>query len=73
MYHNKEADTDTSAYHRVLYTLLKLDTLYNPTVPNIPDPIISGRYKVTGDIRNIPIVVEDEEEKIAIRQFLRTQ
>ena len=31
MYHNKDADTDTSLYDGVLNKLKKIDTQYNPT------------------------------------------
>ena len=64
-YHKKEDyNTDTSAYGRVLNSLKKLDTSYNPTLPRMHKLVINGKYEVTGYTRLILIVVEHEEEEI---------
>ena len=68
-YHKKYANTDTSSYVGVLNALKKLDTLYNPNMSRMHEPVIEGNYKVTGDTRVIPIV-ESEEEKVSL--FLQT-
>ena len=62
-YQNKDADTNNSSYNRVLNSLKKLDTLYNPKMQNMHTPVIEVNYKATGDTRFIPIV-EHEDEKI---------
>ena len=41
-YHNKEADTETSAYDRGINEL-KQNNQYIPTLPNINEPIIEDR------------------------------
>ena len=61
-YLNKDVDADMSAYDRVLYSLKKLDTLYNPTMHKMHNPFIEGNYKVTGDTRVIPIVEHKDDE-----------
>ena len=55
-YLKKDADADTSEYDRLLNALKKLDTLYNPKMQKMHDPVIEGNYKVTVDTRFIPIV-----------------
>ena len=55
-YHKKDANIDTSEYDRLLNVLKKLDTLYNPTIPRMNEPVIEGKYKVTGYTRVVPIV-----------------
>ena len=63
-YHKKEANTYTSVYDRALNALKKLDTPYNTTMSNILEPIIKGKYKITGDTEFIPIVVGHKEDEI---------
>ena len=36
-----------SSYDRVLNSLKKIDTSYNPTMKKIQKPVIGGNYKVT--------------------------
>ena len=55
-YFKNDADTDTSAYYRVLNTLNQLDTFYRPTMQKMHITVTEGNYKVTGDTRIIPIV-----------------
>ena len=62
-YLKKDADADTSEYDRVLNTLKKLYTLYNPNMQKMHNSIMEGNYKVKGDTRVIPIV-EHEDDKI---------
>ena len=62
-YHNKFANIETLVYDRVLNSLKKQDTSYNPNMPRMHDPVIKFKYKVTRGIRVIPIV-EHEEDKI---------
>ena len=40
----------------------KLDTSYNPTLQKMHEPVIEGKYKVTGDTRVIPIVEHKDDE-----------
>ena len=62
-YHKKEdSNTDTLAYDFVINALQKLDTLYNLNMPRIHETFIEGKYKVTGDTRSIPIVVDHKED-----------
>ena len=51
-----DADADTSAYDIVLNALKKLHTSYNSTMQNMHDPVIKVSYKLTVDMRVIPIV-----------------
>ena len=60
----KDGNTDTSEYDRVLNALKKLDTSHNLTMPIMHEPVIEGKYKVTRDTRDIPIVMEHKEYKI---------
>ena len=60
-YHNKDTSTETSEYDRVLNELKKLDTLYNPTIPRMHEPVIKVKYKVTGNTRVFLIVMEHGE------------
>ena len=62
MYLKKDTDSDTSEYDRVLNSLKKLDTSYNPTMQKMHDTVIEGNYKVTGDMRVIPIVDHKDDE-----------
>ena len=64
MYHKKGANTEISAYNRVLNALNKIDNSYNPTMPRTHTPVIKGKYKVNGETRVILIVVEHEEDEI---------
>ena len=59
---NKDTEAHTSAYDRVLNSLKKLDTLYNPTMQKIHNAVIEGKYKVTGDTRFIPVVQPKDDE-----------
>ena len=61
-YLDKDVDADTSAYDRLSNALKKLDTLYNPIIQKIHNPIIDGNYKVTGYMRVIPIVEREDDE-----------
>ena len=55
--HNKKGDnTETSVCNRVMNALNKLDTLYNPTMSGMNEPVIECNYKVTGYTRVITIV-----------------
>ena len=58
-----DADADMSAYDRLLNTLKKLDTSYNPTMHKMHNPVIKRNYKVTGDTRVIP-TMEHKYDKI---------
>ena len=49
MYYNKDSNTHTSDYDRVLNALKKLDNFYNTTMPKINDPVLEIKYKVTGE------------------------
>ena len=60
-YHKKDDNTDKSAYDKVLNALKKLDTLYNPTIPRMHEPVIKVKYKVTGNTRVFLIVMEHGE------------
>ena len=51
-------------YDRILNALKKLDNSYNPNIPIMHVSVIEGKYKVTGDIRVIPIIVEHKEDEI---------
>ena len=42
--------------------LEKLDKLCNPTMQKMHDTVIEGNYKVTGDMRVIPIVDHKDDE-----------
>ena len=64
MYHKKDANTYTSSYDRVFHALNKLYTSYNTTMPRMHEPLIEGKYKVTGDTRVIPIIVEHKKYEI---------
>ena len=57
-YHKKYSNTDMSAYNRVLNVLNKLDTSYNLNMPRMHEPVIEGKYKVTGDTRVFLIAME---------------
>ena len=61
-YLNKDVDADMSAYDRVLYSLKKLDTLYNPTMHKMHNPVIKRKYKMTGDTILLSIMEHEEEE-----------
>ena len=52
----KTPKTYTSSYDRVLNTIKKLDTSYNPKIPMMYDPFTEGNYTVTVDTIVIPIV-----------------
>ena len=60
-YLKKAAAADTSAYDISLNAVKKLDTLYNPMMQKIHNPVIEGNYNVTGDTRVIPIVEHEDE------------
>ena len=62
MYHKKDANTGTSAYDMLFNALKKLDTLYNPAMLRMHEPVIEGNYKVTRDTRVIPLVEREEDE-----------
>ena len=64
-YLKKETGKDQSEYDFVQQALKKLDTAYNCTITKAHEPIIEGKYKVTGDTRVIPIDVENKEEDIS--------
>ena len=63
-YHKKDDNTYTVYYDRVLNALKMLDTLYNPTMPRMYEPVIEGKYTDTGDTSIIPIAVEHKEDEI---------
>ena len=63
-YHNKDTNIDKSAYDRLLNSLKKLYTSYNPTVSRMHEPVIEGRYKVTRDTKVVLVFVEHKEEEI---------
>ena len=63
-YQKKDAIKYTSAYDKVLNSLNKLYTFYNPTMPIMHEPLIKGKYEVTGETRVILIVMEHEEDEI---------
>ena len=56
-YHNKYANTDTSAHDRVLNTLNKLDPSYNPTISIMHEPFTERKYKETGGTRVVLVVM----------------
>ena len=63
-YHKKEFNTDTSEYDKVINALKKLDTSYNPNMPIMHKPVIKVKYKMSGNIRVVLIVMEHKEYKI---------
>ena len=58
----KDAVADMLAYDRLLNALKKLDTLYNPTIQKMHNPVIEDDCKVMGDTSVIPIVEHKNDE-----------
>ena len=62
MYHEKDADIDTSLYGRLLNALKNIDKSYNPTMQRMHHPVIESNYKGKGDTRVIMIVEHEDDE-----------
>ena len=63
MYHKKYADTYASLYNRLLNSLKKLDTQFNPTMQKMHKPVIEENHKVMGDTI-VVLIVKQKDDRI---------